>query len=255
MLEALHLPPVSVGAPYFNLTVVPLLLPLVAVMSLVPFLVWGGYRRTALRRRAAALLGLGMLPGVFWLASGGVARLAVLLGLALAGCLLASVLLDIWRQRRAGQLWSCRLWGMWLAHGGLAVAVAGMVATSLAKIETSVWLAPGDSTTFAGHDILFQGVRNVPGPNYQAIGADLLVDGVPMRPEKRFFPVRQMITTEVALQRRGLSDLYLVLGDRRPDGQAWSFLLYYNPWVHLIWWGVVVMAAGGMVAAWRRGRE
>ena len=252
VLDVLNLPPVSVGPPYFNRTVVPLLIPLLALMSVAPFLVWGQGGLQLLRRRGGALLGIAVLPGIFWLATGGVARLGIVFGLLLAGVLLASVSVDIWRCRKGAALRSVRLWGMWLAHGGLAIAVAGMVAASLAKVETSVWLAPGESTTFAGRTIRFDGVRNLPGANYQAIGADLVVDGVRMLPEKRFFPVRQMVTTEVALRRQGASDLYLVLGDQRPDGKAWSFLFYYNPWIHLIWWGVSVMALGGIVAAWRR---
>jgi cytochrome c-type biogenesis protein CcmF len=252
VLDVLNLPPVAVGPPYFNLTFVPLMIPLVLLMAAAPFLVWGRGISGGVRRYGWLFAGVALLPMLFWLAAGGAARLGVVVGLLFSGALLASVLVDLWRQRKGPGARSGRLWGMWLAHGGLAIAIAGMVATSLAKTETSVWLTPGAETQFAGRTIHFDGVRNIPGPNYQAVGADLVVDGQRMLPEKRFFPVRQTITTEVALRQQGISDLYLVLGDQRPDGQAWSFLLHYNPWVHLIWWGAGVMALGGLVAAWRR---
>jgi cytochrome c-type biogenesis protein CcmF len=43
---------------------------------------------------------------------------------------------------------------------------------------------------------------------------------------------------------RGVSQLYLSLGEVRPDGSV-TIRLYYKPLVLLIWLGCVVMAIGG----------
>ena len=39
-----------------------------------------------------------------------------------------------------------------------------------------------------------------------------------MEPSRRTFPSRNMATTEAALMTRGVSQLYLSLGDPNPDG-------------------------------------
>ena len=53
-----------------------------------------------------------------------------------------------------------------------------------------------------------------------------------------------MTTTEAALMTRGVSQLYLSLGDTNADGSI-AVRLYYKPMVLLIWLGAVVMMLGG----------
>jgi cytochrome c-type biogenesis protein CcmF len=56
-----------------------------------------------------------------------------------------------------------------------------------------------------------------------------------------------MSTTEAALLTRGVSQLYLSLGDSNADGSI-AVRLYYKPFVLLIWLGAVVMALGGALS-------
>ena len=65
-----------------------------------------------------------------------------------------------------------------------------------------------------------------------------------LEPSKRSFASRGTTTTESALMARGVSQLYLSLGEVHPDGSV-DIRLYYKPLVLLIWLGCVVMAIGG----------
>jgi cytochrome c-type biogenesis protein CcmF len=65
-----------------------------------------------------------------------------------------------------------------------------------------------------------------------------------MEPSRRTFPARNMATTEAALMRRGVSQLYLSLGDPDSDGTV-PVRLYFKPLVLLIWLGAVIMFVGG----------
>jgi cytochrome c-type biogenesis protein CcmF len=65
-----------------------------------------------------------------------------------------------------------------------------------------------------------------------------------MEPSRRTFPARNMATTEAALLTRGLSQLYLSLGDPNPDGSV-PVRLYLKPNVVMIWLGAVFMFVGG----------
>jgi cytochrome c-type biogenesis protein CcmF len=56
-----------------------------------------------------------------------------------------------------------------------------------------------------------------------------------------------MATTEAALMRRGVSHLYLSLGDPAPDGTV-PVRLYFKPLVLLIWFGAVIMFVGGALS-------
>ena len=57
-----------------------------------------------------------------------------------------------------------------------------------------------------------------------------------MEPSRRTFPARNMATTEAALMTRGVSQLYVSLGDPNQDGSV-AVRLYFKPHVLLIWLG------------------
>ena len=68
-----------------------------------------------------------------------------------------------------------------------------------------------------------------------------------LEPSKRTFATRAMSTTEAALLTRGVSQLYLSLGDLNADGSM-AIRLYHKPLVLLIWLGAVVMMLGGLLS-------
>jgi cytochrome c-type biogenesis protein CcmF len=68
-----------------------------------------------------------------------------------------------------------------------------------------------------------------------------------MQPSKRTFTTRSMATTEAALYTRGVSQLYLSLGDPGADGSI-SVRLYHKPLVLLIWLGPLMMVLGGTLS-------
>ena len=66
-------------------------------------------------------------------------------------------------------------------------------------------------------------------------------------PEKRFYPVTNIITTEASIHTNLFRDLYIVLGEGNlKDG--WVVKIYYNPLVIWIWIGAFIIFAGGIIA-------
>ena len=71
-----------------------------------------------------------------------------------------------------------------------------------------------------------------------------------VEPEKRFYYVSKMITTEAAIYHTILKDFYLVLGEKTNNG--WSIIVYENPLVLLIWIGAFIMMISGLSTVWRK---
>ena len=71
-----------------------------------------------------------------------------------------------------------------------------------------------------------------------------------IKPEKRYYHISKMVTTEAAIYHAFLQDYYLVLGDKTTDG--WSIKLYQNPLVMLIWIGAFIMMLSGLIALRRK---
>jgi cytochrome c-type biogenesis protein CcmF len=160
-------------------------------------------------------------------------------------------------------------WGMTIAHFGVGVIVAGITATSAWQIERVLLMRVGDALEIAGYTVKFAGTDRADGSNYfSRRGAfEVTSQGRPvttMHPEKRFFPVQGMPTTEAAIHTTILADLYIVLGDIEAPSQpgggspnflpdpkpdtAWTVRIYYNPLVPWIWIGAMIAVAGGIVS-------
>ena len=68
-----------------------------------------------------------------------------------------------------------------------------------------------------------------------------------MRPEKRFYPIARMWTTEASIDQGITRDLYLVIGEEQ-DGGGWSVRTYLKPFANWIWFGALLMAVGGLLS-------
>jgi cytochrome c-type biogenesis protein CcmF len=142
--------------------------------------------------------------------------------------------------------------GTAVAHFGLGVSLLGIVCASTWGAERIVAVKPGATVSLRSYDLSFDGMVTRQGPNYRELAAKFTVRqggrviGT-MEPSKRNFPSRQSSTTEAALMTRGVSQLYLSLGDPNDDGSV-AVRLYHKPLVLLIWIGALVMFAGGALS-------
>ena len=124
--------------------------------------------------------------------------------------------------------------------------------TSSYSIETDAAAVPGDRREVGGYEFIFRGIRNVEGPNYQAVEGEFEVrrDGrlvSVLHPQKRVYRVQQSPMTETAIDAGWRRDLLVALGDPLGEG-AWSLRVQYRPLIRFIWMGAIIMALGGLVA-------
>jgi cytochrome c-type biogenesis protein CcmF len=143
-------------------------------------------------------------------------------------------------------------WGAALAHFGLGIALVGIIGETQWSMERIAEMKPGQSIAIRRYDLHFDGTTTRQGPNYRELAAHFTVRrgaeviGV-MEPAKRDFPSRGTATTETALMTRGVSQIYLALGEASSDGSL-AVRLYYKPLVLLIWLGPLTMALGGALS-------
>jgi cytochrome c-type biogenesis protein CcmF len=262
-LEALTGEKISVGAPFFNATFAPLFVPLLIAVPFGPLLAWkrGDVLGVAQRLVGAAAIGVITVAVVFAMEGGGPILVPFAVGLALY--VIAGALLEI--VERTGLLkvpvatafarargLPRSTWGAAFAHAGLGITLLGVIGETQWSLERIAELKPGQSISIRRYDLHFDGVSTRQGPNYRDLAAHFTVRrhgefiGV-MEPAKRSFPSRGTAVTQTALMTRGVSQLYLSLGDPNPDGSL-AVRLYYKALVLLIWLGAVVMVIGGALS-------
>jgi len=262
-LEALTGEKISVGAPFFNATFAPLFVPLLIAVPFGPLLAWkrGDVLGVAQRLVGAAAIGVITVAVVFAMEGGGPILVPFAIGLALY--VIAGALMEI--VERTGLLkvpiatafarakgLPRSAWGAAFAHVGLGITLLGIIGETQWSLERIAELKPGQSISIRRYDLRFDGVTTRQGPNYRDLAAHFTVRrhgefiGV-LEPAKRSFPSRGTAITQTALMTRGVSQLYLSLGDPNPDGSL-AVRLYYKALVLLIWLGAVVMVIGGALS-------
>jgi len=262
-LEALTGDKISVGAPFFIATFGPLFVPLLVAMSFGPLLAWkrGDLYGVAQRLIAALAVAVVGIAAIFAVESRG--PMLAPFGVGLALFVTAGAITDLFERtglfripfgaaiRRAVGL-PRSAWGTGVAHFGVGITLLGIVGETQWSAERIVTLRPSETVSIRRYDFSLEGIVPRQGPNYTELVGKFTVRrhgemlGV-MEPGRRTYPARRMTTTEAALMTRGLSQLYVSLGDPNPDGAA-TVRLYHKPLVLLIWGGAIVMVLGGALS-------
>ena len=254
---------ISVGVPYYNLTFVPLFIPVLATMVIGPFLKW---KRDSLKA---------VLAQLNWpLIAGGVALVAVA-GLSLGKHLFtaAGVGLAVWIV--FGSLWVFvkrtkllqvslvqslgilastprAYFGLLLGHMGMGLVLLAITVVTTWQQENIRSMKIGDVAHIGPYDVKLAQVETVPGPNYEAergtfeLSSNGQVFRV-MQAERRFYPLQQQQTNQTGIRTNLISNTYIALGDADNNG-GWTVRLYWHPMAPWLWIGGFIMALGGFIS-------
>lgn len=261
-VDALGLGKISVGPPYFQAVFVPIMVPVVILMVIGPFVRWKGHELAQLVRHTGPGLLASVGAGIALAYATGGFTWGIAMGLSLAAwVIIASGMLLADRLReRAGATTGVRLgsiprawWGMWFAHLGIGVFIIGVTLVNGLNTNVNVKMQVGDTAKLAGYTFTLRGIADAPGPNYVGARADLLVerDGktiATLHPEKRTYTARGMPMTEASIDIGLFRDLYASMGEPI-DANTWIVRLYHKPFISWIWFGCLMMAFGGLLAA------
>jgi len=242
---------ISVGPPYSNKATVPIAVLLMLALLVGPLLRW---RRDDLGRLKYWLIGAAAILLLSCLAIWKFAPeigIFPLLGIALSLALAVAA----WMPLRGRKLLRTPIpvFGMVIAHFGLAVSVVGMAAESGFSSETLTALAPGESAKVAGWEVKLNDVNPVVGDNWVAVEGEMIAakngNEFPLHPQSRQFFKPPMQTSEAALLTRWNGQLYVVIAqpDQEGDGR-WQVRLWWKPFVTFIWYGAILIALGGAIA-------
>ncbi|MFC3173670.1 heme lyase CcmF/NrfE family subunit [Novosphingobium bradum] len=257
VLEATTGAKISVGAPYYNSVAGPLALVLMVLLAAGPLLRWRSDRaRLVVDRMALALVAGAAALLLLALFARRIGALP-LLGLVAAAIVGVASLAPLWK-RRLGRT-PLFTWGMVLAHLGCAVSLAGMACDSAFTVENMAAVRAGETRMVGPFAVRLEGVREKPGPNYQALEAVLAVtrgggEGFAMRPQLHQFTDPPMTTNQAAIATFWNGQLYITLGENS-DGTNFLLRMWWKPFVTLIWLGGALIALGGALSLLGRVRR
>ena len=248
IIDGLGLGKISVGAPYFNTVLYPLMLVFLLVMGFAIQIKWGeDHVRMVIVKMLWPIL-LAFLAASLWPHP---FIFKAFLMLALAYWVLFSLLQSLWERRKRSK--NLKYWVMFLAHFGFSLTVIGVVVTSYYGVEMDVRMQQGETQMLNGFKLRYLDERQFRGPNYKAYEVGFEVSqGTNQKmiyPQKRIYDVGQMVMTDSAIWANLFRDIYVSLGEPLSKN-SWSVRLYYKPMVRFIWLGGLFMFFGGAIGVW-----
>ncbi len=248
----------SIGEPYFQLTLAPMVAVLLLFMPLAQAAPWRKADVAPLLKWLTPAIVIAVIGALIALALGGWGLwlgFGVLVGL----WVVVGVGFDLWRRlggAGVGRVFKLPLtvWGMAIAHIGVGVFVIGATVETATRTERTFPLAAGQSASMAGWTFEFDGLSSAEGPNYYATRANIKVtheDGSTemIFPEKRIYPVARTGTTEVAIRQTLRGHIYVALGDAIQDQPGvWRIRVAFHPLIDWVFGGAGLIAAGGFLS-------
>ncbi|MHA1559948.1 MAG: heme lyase CcmF/NrfE family subunit [Alphaproteobacteria bacterium] len=263
ILDAITGETISVGAPFFNLVFIPLIVPLLVAVPFGPMLAWKRGDLYAAAQRLSVAFGGALLAILLVGALAGFDEIIAGFGVGLAVWLIVGALSELAGRIKLGRVSPTisfrRLvgmprsaFGMTLAHMGVGLTVLGLVVASTWQVEEIVEMRIGETVSVADFDVTLDGMLRSETDNYSADQFRFTVSRggevvTTMAPEKRFFAARGTTTTEADIRTFGLSHLYISPGDVS-SANTLTVRLFWKPLVTLIWLGALTMVAGGVLS-------
>ncbi len=254
----------SVGAPYFNSTFIPIMLPLLFLMAVGALMQWksASLRQTFYQLRYAATAAIATACLIFFVTDTQVLFSAI--GMGLCAWMIAGTLTYFLQKIQFGQLplkeslrrartLPLSVYGVTIAHLGAALLACGVAGSSLWQKELQVNLRQGQSTEIAGFTLRYGAEKELPANNYRVLQGSFNVmrgrnEITTLRPEIRYYPIRDQLTSETAIHYTPFYDLYTVVS-KAPPGNITTARIYYTPLMGFVWAGFIFIAMGGMIAA------
>jgi len=246
LVEAFTNNKISVGEPYYNSTVIPIMIPAILVMGIGPILGWGKENKSKTFKKIFPSILLTLTITVFIFLFYQSYSLIGILGIILAFWIISNSLVFLFQNI------ANRSNGMIIAHLGIGLLILGITGSSVWQEEKITRMKINDEVKIKKYNIIFKEINEIRGPNYVALQGNFLVNDekqniiTKLKPENRFYPITSNFTTEASIHTNLLRDLYIVLGEGNlSDG--WVVRIYYNPLVIWIWIGALAIFLGGIV--------
>ncbi len=254
IVEVLTNSRISVGGPYFNSTVIPIMIPGFLLMSIAPILSW---QTNKIRNAKLYVLGFIAISVVVLIQSYFSSfNTWGILGLILGIWIIAASFIAIFSSYKINFKYKLiQNINPHIAHIGVGIAIIGITCSSVFKSEYDYNIIEGDEFEVSDRKIIFQNIEITNEINFQALRANFLVKKnqeviASVKAGKNYYPVSKMITSEAGILHEFFRDIYFIVGDQKNNN--WFIKVYVNPFVSFIWLGVIIMVISGLIGVTKR---
>ncbi len=245
---------ISVGGPYFNSTVIPIMVPGFLLMSIAPILSWqtNKIRNAKLYVVAFIFISLIIILQSYFSSFNTWGVLGLILGIWI---IIASFISIVSSYKIRLNFKIIKNINPHIAHIGVGIAIIGITCSSVFKTEYNLNLNEGDKFQIENTNITLTKIETTNEINFQALRANFLIEKndkilANIKAGKNYYPVSKMITSEAGIFHEWNKDIYFIVGDQKDN--KWFIKIYTNPFVNFLWLGVVIMVLSGFIGITKR---
>ncbi|MGH9126794.1 MAG: cytochrome c-type biogenesis CcmF C-terminal domain-containing protein [Acidimicrobiales bacterium] len=245
---------ITVGEPYFNRMVLPIVIALLFLMAVAPVLPWRKASTELLRKRIQWPLTFAVVVLVACVAFGvrGLNPLVVFgLGAFAAGSAGRQLMLATRRQGWRGLVGRAN--GGMIVHLGVVVIAVAFAGSHAFGHQTQRSVSPGQTIAFAGHRVTYLDTVTVQTPTHQAEEARIRLDGSSriFRPAISEYTGGGSAVATPTISTTALDDVYITLVDAPTQaGGPATIGVIVQPLIMWLWLGGGIVALGTLLAAW-----
>ena len=254
---------ISVGAPFFNLVFLPIIMPAIFVSGVIININWKRNTVEHLLKKLnkAIIIFVFLIGAILFLLEG---PIIFFIGIILSIWLLISIINDFYEKiRKKKSISDVKLskafsipistYGMYLAHFGLAVFILGVAISDSKKVYYEGVMKEKEIVKVEKFKIQLKEILEKKEKNWISQTGNFSVEGfkknISMFAERRLYLDTGMPSTEAAIYRNFFSHLYIVMGQEQPLNSGQRIVrIYFNPFIILIWIGAFLMAFGGLIS-------
>jgi len=263
----------TVGAPFYNNVMGPLMVLLILAMGIGPLLAWRRTSLTALWRNLSIPLVIAALCAII-LPLLGIIDIAANIGFTVCAFTAEAVLYELWRGARVrhahGEPYVIALvmlfkryrqrYGGYIVHLGLVLLVVGVIGSHSFQLQRDALLDQGQDTQLAGYRLTYLGNIDTKEPDKETIIAQIQIwrNG---QLQGYIYPGRIIYrnynnqpASLISITTFGVTDLYVYLENWNGLSQA-DIRVFVNPLVPFVWYGALLMIIGGVFCWWPVGLQ
>ena len=245
VIEAITNNKISVGEPYYNSTVIPIIIPAILIMGIGPILSWGKNKKLETFKKIIPSILLTTIFSIIILLYYNSFSIIGVVGIVLAFWIITNNIIIVYKKKEK------YIKSMIVAHLGVGILILGITGSSVWQTEKIIKMKIGNEVKIENYTVVLKEINEVKGKNYLALQGNFFIFDKKnklikiLKPENRYYPITNNFTTEVSIHTNLLRDLYIVLGEGNLN-DGWVVRVYFNPLVIWIWIGAFIIFLGGI---------
>ena len=236
---------ISVGPPFYTITVIPIIFLFTILASMAIFLPWGKLKTNFEYAKILILFLLSLFLTLIFYIYFDVQNIFSNIGVFVSFWILLSSVYGFINRRKKISFSS------FFGHSGLGILILGCSISISSQKQYEGPMSLNENLKIGNYKVRFLNVEDGNGPNYINSTGSFSIENagriIKLSAEKRFYPVEKSMTTEAGIYSKYFSHVYIILGEKI-NSDEWMVRIWFKPMVSLIWIGALITSLGGLLS-------